>query len=168
MACESIISYTKDCNSKPGGVKNLWLLNYTDLTSYTTGTSGDVTALVLAADAEFKKVGLIKNTSGLTQTFTKTIETGTAEIATEFVFVITKISSTSRNFLDKLMNAGEVVAIAELRSGVKVIFGLTGGIELTSLVYGSGTAAADLNGATVTLTGSEDELARILDATVVI
>ena len=167
MACEAIKAYTKECTASAGGVQKLWLINYSDLTSYATAElTGEVNAITLAAGADFKAIGIIKNTVGITETFTKTIETGTSEITTELTLVVSQITTSSRNFVKSLTNGGEIIALIQLRSGKRIIAGLDGGLEVTGVVGGSGVAGADLSGYTITFTGIENEFLRLVSSTV--
>ena len=167
MACESITAYAKECSSVAGGVQKLWLINYADLTSYTTSeTTGEVTAMVLGVGKSFKSIGIIKNTVGITETFTKTVETGTSEITTELTLVVSQITTSSRKFVQSLANGGEIIAVIQLRSGNKIVAGLDGGLEVTSVVGGSGVAGGDLNGYTITFSGIENEFLRLVASSV--
>lgn len=173
MACESLIAYSKECASSAGGVQRLWLLAYKDLGTvensilpYEVGVSGEITDIAFSGDERFVSIGIIKNTVGITETFTKTVETGTSEITTELTLVISQITNASRAFAQSLAD-GEIVALIQLRSGNFIIAGLDGGLEASTIVGGSGTAGADLNGYTVTLSGIENELLRLVDAQII-
>ena len=173
MACESLIAYSKECKSTAGGVQRLYLLSYKDLgliedsnLPYTSGVTDMITEVAFDNDARFVNVGTIKNTVGITETLTKTPETGTSEVATELTLVISNITSSSRNFAQSLAE-GEVVALIQLRSGNYLIAGLDGGLETSTIAGGSGTAGADLNGYTITLSGVENQLLRLVDSAIV-
>lgn len=174
MACESLIAYSRECGSKAGGVQRLWLLAYKDLglientnSPYTVGVSGEITDVAFNGDARFVNVGIIKNTVGISETLTRTVETGTSEITTELTLVISQITNASRTFAQSLAD-GEIVALIQLRSGNYIIAGLDGGLEVSTIVGGSGTAGADLNGYTITLSGVENELLRLVDSNIVV
>lgn len=174
MACESLIAYTKECTSKAGGVQRLWLLAYKDLglientnIPYEVGVSGEITDVAFLGAERFVSVGIIRNTVGISETLTRTIETGTSEITTELTLVISQITNSSRNFAQSLVG-GEVVALLQLRSGNYIIAGLDGGLEVSTIVGGSGTAGADLNGYTITLAGVENELLRLVDENIIL
>ena len=171
MACESLIAYSKECTSSAGGVQRLWLLSYKDLGQiegsvepYEVGPSGNIVDVAFndGTVAKFVSIGIIKNTVGITETLTKTVETGTSEITTELTLVISKVTTSSRNFAQSLAD-GEVVALIQLRSGNYIIAGLDGGLEVSTIVGGSGTAGADLSGYTITLSGIENQLLRLVD-----
>lgn len=173
MACESLIAYSKECSSKAGGVQRLWLLAYKDLglientnAPYTVGVSGEISDVAFNGDERFVNVGIIKNTVGLSETLTKTVETGTSEITTELTLVISQISNASRAFAQSLAD-GEIVALIQLRSGKYLITGLDGGLEVSTIVGGSGTAGADLNGYTITMAGVENELSRLVSDAII-
>lgn len=169
MACESLIAYSKDCGSTSAGVQRLWLLAYKDLgviegtaEPYEVGVSDEITDIAFNDTERFVNVGIIRNTVGISETFTKTIETGTSEITTELTLVISKITNSSRSFVKSLAD-GEVVALLQLRSGNYIVAGLDGGLEVTTIEGGSGTEGGDLNGYTITFEGVENELLRIVD-----
>lgn len=173
MACESLIAYSKECGSIAGGVQRLWLLAYKDLglieasnLPYEVGVSGEITDVAFNGDPRFVNVGIIKNTVGISETLTRTVETGTSEITTELTLVISQITTSSRQFAQSLAG-GEIVALIQLRSGNYIIAGLDGGLEVSTIAGGSGTAGADLNGYTITLAGVENELLRLVDPLIV-
>lgn len=175
MACESLIAYSKECSKGiSGGVAKLWLLAYKDLgviegtnSAYELGITGDVTQIAFNSDdVRFVPVGLLRNTVGLTETFTKTPETGSFEITTELPLTISNITSASRAFVDSLMG-GEIVALIKMKSGRYIITGLDGYLEVTSVVGSTGIAGADLNGYTITLSGVETDLARVVDELII-
>ena len=173
MACESLIAYSKECGSISGGVQRLWLLAYKDLgvvegsnLPYEVGASDEITDIAFNDEARFVPVGTIRNTVGISETFTKTVETGTSEITTELSLVISQITNSSRSFVKSLAD-GELVALIQLRSGAYIIAGLDGGLEATTIEGGSGTEGGDLNGYTITFEGVENELLRLVDESLI-
>ncbi|MEJ5092653.1 hypothetical protein GEO21_21660 [Sphingobacterium faecium] len=174
MACKSLTKYSKDCKGVTGGVAKLWLISYSDLTNitgsldkYTVDETGNLIDEIGVTTKKFVSIGLIKNTVGVNENYTKTAETNSFEITTELSLVISNISIESRTFVSNLADAGEVSALVQLRSGKFIALGLNGYLEVSTVASGTGVAGADLNGYTITLTGMENDFIRLVDPVIV-
>lgn len=176
MSClKTLTKYTRDCKGTSGGVSKLFMISNSDLgviagtlSPYSVDATGNlIDEISVAAGKKFVPVGLLKNTVGLVENFAKTAETNAFEITTELTLVIGNISTESRTFVQNLIEAGEVSAIIQLRSGRFIAVGLDGYTEVSAIAGGTGTAGADLNGYTITISGVENELVRLVDPTIV-
>lgn len=176
MSClRSLTKYKRDCKGVTGGVQKLWMVSYSDLAkvsgsllNYAVDSTGNmVNEIGLAVSKKFVEVGLLKNTVGVTENLTKTSETNAIEISTELTLVIANISVESRTFVTNLVEAGEVAAIIQLRSGKFIAIGLDGYTEVSAVAGGSGVAGADLNGYTITISGTENELMKLVDPLII-
>lgn len=181
MACKSLTKYSKDCNKGvTAGVAKLWLITHSDLSNitgtldkYLVDATGNLITEVGVTTNKFVSIGIIKNTVGVIENFTKTAETNSFQIDTELNLVISNISIESRTFVSNLADAGEVVALVQLRQKDSlgnhkfIILGLDGYLELSTVVGGTGVNGTDLSGYTITLTGMENEFIRLVDHLIV-
>jgi len=172
MACKSLISYSRECESAiSAGVGKLYLISYHDLDKVVGSTyaveGGLISKINVAKAKNFVEVGLLRDTVGITETLAKTPTTGTQEITTQLTLVISNITLESRTFVDTLLNAGEVAAVIELKSGRFIAVGLDGYFEVTGLTGGSGVTGQELNGYNITLTGVESKLMQLVDPVIV-
>ena len=176
MACKSITAYINgSCGKVQGGSSELYLVAYNDLTNI-TGTlkkySVDLTSNMIdefgiTSPAKFVKVGVLKNTLGFTEDYASNADTNLYEINTTVNLTINNISAESRQFVQDLADAGEVVAILKLRSGRYIALGVDGYLELSAVQGASGVARTDLNGYTITLSGQEESFAKLVDPTII-
>ncbi|WP_099369868.1 hypothetical protein [Sphingobacterium sp. 1.A.5] len=175
MAClKSLTSYSKGCKKVSGGVSKLWMIAYSDL-QYLTGTVSNfkvdatgnmVSEIGLKTGKKFVEVGLIKNTFGVVENYASTPEANSFELTTEITLVVSDISIDSRTFVNNLLEASEVACIIQLRSGKYIAVGLSGYNEVSAIAGGTGVAGADLNGYTITISGLDNELIRLVDPTI--
>lgn len=176
MSClKTLTKYTKDCKGATAGVQKLWMISNSDLgtvvgklQAYDVDATGQmIDEIALASGKKFVNVGLLKNTVGVVENFAKTQETNAYEITTELTLVVAGISTNSRKFVTDLIDAGEVSAIIQLKSGKFIALGLDGYTEVTAVAGGSGVAGADLNGYTITISGVETELLKLVDPAII-
>lgn len=176
MAClKSLTKYNKECKAVSGGVSKLWMISNSDLDlvsgslqSYSVDATGStIDEIALKTGKKFVAVGLIKNSVGVTENYAKTAETNSFEITTQLDLVISNISADSRKFVSDLIDAGEVSALIQLKSGKFIALGLDGYTEVSAIAGGTGKTGTELNGYTVTITGIENELIRLVDPLIV-
>ncbi|WP_313235738.1 hypothetical protein [Sphingobacterium multivorum] len=175
MCLKSLTKYKKECKAVTGGVSKLWMISNSDLAlvagslqSYSVDETGQVIdEIALVSGKKFVSVGLIKNSLGVTENYAKTAETNSFEITTQLDLVISNITAESRKFVSDLIEAGEISAIVQLKSGKFIAIGLDGFTEVSAVAGGSGKVGTELNGYTVTITGIENELIRLVDPLII-
>jgi hypothetical protein len=149
MSCALTAGYTLACKDSVGGIKKIYLDNFSDV-SYGSETDGDIAT----ATGGFFEFELPMNTAQFTETVTSSIENGTTFYQTELTIVLPKLTASLRNEL-KLMAQAKLALIAVDRNGTQWILGLENGVYLTTGTSATGTAMGDLNGMTLTFTSME-------------
>ncbi len=164
MSCGLTTGIALDCKDAIGGVKSIrfaTLANYTALQA--TVSSGEVTAIG-SASLVFYKYDQLKESSSFTDNIVSTITTGGLHYAPTLTVVLPKLKTNKRNEM-KLLAQNRVVAIVETMDASPTywVVGAYNGLELSEGSATTGTAAADLNGYTLTFTGLETEPAMAIN-----
>lgn len=104
----------------------------------------------------FWKYEQLKETSSLTETINSNVQNGTVYYTPEVVVVLSKLDTAKRNEI-QLLAQNRLVAIIETNDETPSYFvvGCTTGLEVTAGTSASGTAYADLQGYSITLSGME-------------
>jgi hypothetical protein len=149
MSCALTAGYSLACKDSVGGLKEVYLENFGDIT-YGAESSGVISTVT----GSFYKYELPMNTAQFTETVTSSVENGTTFYQTELSIVLPKLTASLRNQL-KLLAQAKLAVIAVDRNGEKWIMGLENGVYLTTGTSATGTAMGDLNGMTLTFTSME-------------
>lgn len=157
MACALTQGYSFDCRDSIGGLANLWIIEF-DNVSGITETSGTVTAIAKANGGRFYKYNLTKNTAEATETFTDSRENGTSFYAQSISFVLNKMQVSLRNEIS-LIAQNRLLAIVEDKNGNYWLYGRTNGLMREGGTAKSGINPGDRNGYEITLTGEEKNMA---------
>jgi len=176
MTCLLTNGITKGCRDNIGGISTVYLANKELLTSVTVGggspedlglVSAIATQSSIGADAPaFYEFQVNKNSSNWVDTGTVVASNGGTFYAPAVTMVFGKNDSTKLNTV-KLMGQSTLVAIVKNNDGKYFILGETNGLELSAGAYASGTAFADLNGWTITLSGGETHPAYEVPSTLI-
>jgi hypothetical protein len=164
MPCALTTGFALDCKDAIGGVKSV---RFAKLSAYTalaaTVSSGEVTAFG-SASTVFYKYDQLKETSSFSDDIVATINTGGLHYAPKLTVVLPKLRTAVRNEV-KMLAQNRLVAIVETMDATPTYWVLGGynGLELSEGSGGTGTAAADLNGYTLTFMGLETEMAQALN-----
>ncbi len=157
MACALTQGFSLDCKDAIGGIKSVRFAALADYIAldptYTTGT----VSFGSATDA-FRKYELDKEESSFNDDPTPGSNRGTLYYVPMVNFILSKLDIAKRNEM-QLLSKNRVVAIIETREATPSYWaiGVTNGLDLSAGVGGSGVAAADLNGYTMTFTGLEPD-----------
>lgn len=166
MACALTQGFTTfDCKDNVGGVKAVWFINYSDVTAVTEA-SGVVSAITKASGKVFYKYLLVRNTASFTETITGNIENGTVFFDQSLVVVLNKLQANTRNEI-LLLSRNTMMAVVEDQNGKYWLAGKLNGLDLLTGSAGTGTAAGDRNGYSLTFSGSEREMAVEVSSTVI-
>jgi len=157
MSCALTTGFSLDCKDAIGGIKSVRFATLSDWESldpaYATGavTFG-------SASQVFYKYELDKEESFFNDDPTAGSNKGTLYYVPQIQFILSKIDVAKRNEM-QLLAKNRVVAIVETREATPQYWaiGVTNGLDLATGVVGSGTAAADLNGYTMTFNGMETD-----------
>jgi formyltetrahydrofolate synthetase len=157
MSCALTQNYVLDCKDSQGGLEAVWFIPYNDVTAITEA-SGVVSAITKAAGKQFYKYQLVKNTASFTENIQGNIENGTINYDQQLVIVINKLQVNMRNEI-LLLAKNNLMAVIKDKNGKYWLAGRYSGLDLLSGTSGSGTAATDRSGYSLTFSGSEKELA---------
>lgn len=175
MCLKSLTKYNKECKAVSGGVSKLWLIANSDLanvegtlSTYSVDATGStIDEIGLVATKKFVSVGIIKNSVGLVENWSKTVESNSFENATQLDLVISNTTADSRKFVSDLLEAGDISAIIQYKTKKFVAIGLDGFTEVTAVTGGSGKVGTELNGYTITISGIEQDLIRLVDPLII-
>jgi len=168
MPCDLAVinaDVTLDCNDVPiGGITKAMVAKLSDITSFTE-VDGEITVISVLAD---KVVDLEFNSKDGFSNFTdvKTVDdsgivTAIPTIALEFP----KMTLAKRNALDNLTTSGlELVCFIETAAGERHACGLDFGLMGSEVSGQSGTGRTEKNTYSLTITGEETNLSRLIDS----
>jgi len=157
MSCPLTQGFTLDCKDAIGGIKSVRFASLSDWESLSVAyITGSVT--FLAPSPVFYKYELDKEESSFNDDPTAGSNKGTFYYVPQITFILSKLDVAKRNEI-RLLCRNRVVAIVETREATPTYWaiGVTNGLDYSAGTGGSGTAAADLNGYTLTFTGMEPE-----------
>lgn len=160
MGCKTIKSFTYDsCQPNIGGIKNLWLADYVEegaTIEISNGEGEDRTKLVDASVQGFAegvtwiKYPMRKNTCSMTSTLNNSTD-GASYVTTELAMVFSKMETAKRVAIQALA-IGECMAVVEDSNGEMWFLGADAPLTATAGAGETGTAKADANRYTLTLT----------------
>ena len=164
-------AFTAPCEGNTGGGVNLWLANKADVVSFTE-VGGEFTLAVMEAGKTFFKYEMEQDTLEYTNPVSR--ENHSSIINHNIEFYLTKMSTTQRNAVQALIDSSicGLVAIVEDANNNKWVvgyssnFGTARPLKLASTEGGTGKAFSDMNGTTVNLASSDNELAKVFTGTV--
>ncbi len=150
MACNQAISgLVQDCATSKGGVAEVYLANYDDVSAITV-TDGQVTGITMATGKKFKRYYFRPGTSSMTSTLNLDVAAGVNFVQTLLNMLFSRMESTKRIELAAL-------AVNDLRGIVKDsngVYWLLGEEEPMIANAGdgqTGTAKTDANRYSITL-----------------
>jgi len=155
MSCPLSQGFVLDCKDAVGGIKSVRLASLADWEAQTpVYASGAVT--VTPVGNAFWKYEQLKETSSLTETINSSAQNGTVYYTPEVVIVLSKLLAAKRNEI-QLLAKNRLVAIIETNDETPTywVVGCTTGLEVSAGTSATGTAYADLQGYSITLSGME-------------
>ena len=146
-----------------GGLHKIYIANWKDVEANVTydDTTGEITALGTGYD--WFIFDLVKETSSWVENVTANIQNGTVAFTPSVTLVMNKLTTAQRNLVSMLATT-LLTVIAEDNNGNYVMLGRIKGLDVTAVDMGSGTANADRNGVSITMTGAESKASAFLDA----
>lgn len=158
MSCALTTGFTLDCKEAIGGIKSVRFATLSDYQALSvTVTTGELKS-VGSASTVFYKYALDKEESMFSDDPTAGSNKGTLYYVPTLTFILSKLDTAKRNEM-QLLAKNRVVAIVETMESTPSywVLGHTHGLDFASGTGASGTAAADLNGYTMTFTGLEPD-----------
>lgn len=165
--CNAITNgLSKSCDTNSGGVNKVYIADFENVSTITTGTASGgqtgtwISTIGMTASAKFYEIQTNKNVCNFTETVAIDLNNGTTFFNQVVSIVLSRRETTKREFIEKLVAGQKQLAIIVLDSnGIYWLFGQVEGAYVTAIEGGSGTAKADANGYTVTLTAMEADQA---------
>ena len=159
MACDLTQGRNVPCKDVVGGIKEVYFVDYGDITSPTFGSDDELTNAAGTFSAYKYDV---KGSNQFTQNFNVSRENGTTFFEQVLELQLTKLSKEDNKEL-KLIAYGRPHVFVVDYNGNAFAVGLEHGCEVTAGTAVTGTAMGDLSGYTLSLTGNETRLASFVD-----
>lgn len=167
MSCTSytLKGIAKDCSQSMGGIKNIYIANYSDVTA--VSVSGDtITGVTMVSGATFHGYALRKGAAQFTSTATIDNANGINYVTTDLVFNMLKMDTTKRVEMSAL-SVNELAVIVEDANGVFWYLGKDEPVTATTGTGATGQQRTDGNMYSVTLQDTSLTYPFEINATVV-
>lgn len=174
MACNSLTALPRACSDGiVAGLEKMYIIAFKDLTSvsgstevYATATNGTVNNIgFVTSSVKYVEVGLLKSTSGLSETLTKDTTKGVSFFTQTYTTVLGDLTIENQTFIKSTVNQ-PVSVIYKTRTGKYFVIGLNGQLEMSAVDGGTGIAESDLAGHTLTFSGISKTPAPFLDSSI--
>ena len=159
MSCELPKGRIEPCKDVVGGIKEVYFIDYGDITISYDLTDTDVID-DLGAVTAYKYE--LKGNSSFEQTITSSRENGTTFFEQTLNLTLKKLSKEDHKEL-KLMSYGRPHIVVADYNGNAFLMGAEHGAEVTGGTISTGAAMGDLSGYTLTLSASELKPANFLE-----
>lgn len=155
MPCpQTLAGLAKDCTPSMGGIKEVYIANFDDVTAITE-TSNKISAITMAAGtgsttAKFKVYRFPRNTGSMSSNFTIDATTGANFVVTDLVLQFNRMETAKRVEIAALAQGDLRVIVRDMND----TYWLLGQEEPVSASAGdglSGTQRSDRNGYSITL-----------------
>lgn len=146
MACSQVLNgIAADCQSNVGGIREVYIANYSDVTTVELDeTSNMIKTITMADTAKFKKYAFKKNTSSMTSTLNVDPANGINFVQTDLSLVFAKQETVKRMEIAKL-SLGELRVIVKDANGKYWFLGQEEFVSATSGSAETGTNRQDGN-----------------------
>jgi len=148
MSCLITQGFTKDCRDSVGGIRTVYLANWSEIDSYTE-SDGEISAITMSSGSNFYEYELRRQTSNFTETYEGSEEAGTLFHQQDVTIQLTRLEVAKRNEI-YLIAKTDVVLVAEDNNGNQLLFGKENGLTISGNST-SGTAFGDLSGYELTI-----------------
>jgi hypothetical protein len=162
MACDLTLGRKEPCKDVVGGIKNIYFVDFGDMTLTFDSTDTDVIESVGSSVASFKYE--VKGNSSLEQTVNASRENGTVFYEQTLNLTLKKLTKEDNKEL-KLLAYGRPHVVVEDYNKNLMIVGLEHGADVSGGTIVTGAAMGDLSGYTLTLTGMEKMPANFIEKT---
>ena len=154
MSCLLTAGVTKDCAHAFGGLKEVYIGNFSELTSIEYDADGQVTGFTMTSGSTAYEFEFVKDTA---QTLEELVENGASSFINQTINLqLNGMTQAKKAVLDTLSLA-TVFVIAKKTDDVYWVYGeptQSAGLEATALTIDTGTAQGDTQAAAVTLVGA--------------
>jgi hypothetical protein len=150
MACTQTISgLAPDCLNSKGGVSEVYLANYEDVTDITV-TDGMIKGITMASGKKFKRYYFRPSTSSMTSTLNVDLAAGVNFVQTLLVMLFSRMETTKRIEMSALA-VNDLRAIVKDANGVYWLLGEEEPMVANAGDGQTGTAKTDANRYSITL-----------------
>lgn len=165
MACALTQGYSLDCKDSAGGVKNVWIANFSNV-SGVTAADGVISAINKANNGRFWKYEQYRGTAEAFEDITGSPENGTVFYAQTVNLAMRKMQASIRNEI-KLLAAALTVMVVQDKNDKYWYYGESHGMDLNTGKISTGKALGDKNGYDLTFTGEEPSPAQEVNSSVI-
>jgi hypothetical protein len=151
MACELSTGFTLDCKDGIGGIKQIVLVDKTEVTSFTLDASEVVTVINGPASGDLYTYELPTQTGSFEETINFNRDAGTIFYTQTVNVMLNKLSAAKRLELQNVATA-RVIVFVEDTNGNWWAVGYEYGADLSTGTAGTGTVLGDMNGYTLAFT----------------
>ena len=168
MSCSQVLNgIAADCQTNVGGVREVYIANYSDVTAIEVDDSSNMIKTITMADtAKFKKYAFKKNTSSMTSTLNVDPANGVNFVQTDLSLVFAKQETVKRMEIAKL-SLGELRVIVLDANGKYWFLGQEEFVSATAGTAETGVNRTDGNKYTITLTDYSSSYPYEVDPTIV-
>ena len=168
MSCSQLLNgIAADCQTNVGGVREVYIANYSDVTAIEVDDSSNMIKTITMADtAKFKKYAFKKNTSSMTSTLNVDPANGVNFVQTDLSLVFAKQETVKRMEIAKL-SLGELRIIVLDANGKYWFLGQEEFVSATAGTAETGVNRTDGNKYTITLTDYSSSYPYEVDPTIV-
>ena len=168
MSCSQVLNgIAADCQTNVGGVREVYIANYGDVTAVTLDeTSNMIKTITMADTAKFKKYAFKKNTSSMTSTLNVDPANGVNFVQTDLTVVFAKQETVKRMEIAKL-SLGELRVIVLDANGKYWFLGKEEFVSATSGTAETGTNRTDGNRYQIVLTDYSSSYPYEVDPTII-
>ena len=163
MSCNLTAGIPLGCRDNVGGLKTLWITDFTNIESITSNTGDTITQI--SGTGTYYEFQLIRTTSQLTETVNASLENGTVYYQGEIVTFFSKLDQAKRNILKTLAQSQRLSIVAEDNNGNYFYLGQTYGCFISAGTSVTGKALGDANGYNMTFQYLEPNPMNELDGT---
>lgn len=156
MACLITLNgITLDCQPSLGGIKRVWITQYSDVKSVVVGEDNMIESITLEGEAQWYEYQFRKATGSLTSTLNVDESAGVNYVSNELALVFTKMETAKRIEIAAL-SIGQLAVVVEDSNGHYWFLGKDDYVSASAGTGVTGTAKGDQNAYTLTLSTDSD------------
>lgn len=156
MACLITLNgITLDCQPSLGGIKRVWITQYSDVKSVVVGEDNMIESITLNGEAQWYEYQFRKATGSLTSTLNVDESAGVNYVSNELALVFTKMETAKRIEIAAL-SIGQLAVVVEDSNGHYWFLGKDDYVSASAGTGVTGTAKGDQNAYTLTLSTDSD------------
>lgn len=153
MACNLTSGIQLGCRDNAGGVANMWITDFSNITNITQSTGDTITNI--SGSGTFYAFELIRTSSQFTETVNASLEAGTVFYQDELVTYFAKMTQDKRNILKVLAQNQKLAIVFSDNNGTYWFMGQNYGSFISAGSQVSGKALGDANGLNMTFQALE-------------